>query len=191
MPPKTIFTKEQLIDAAFEIANEEGFDSITIRRVAKMLNSSIAPIYANSKDVNELKSEVVKKAIEICKEIFEQQDSRDPFLNIGISSVIFAKRYPLLFDAIALNSNDQYKQQIDPSFALSIMKQDNSLSSFSDYELQILLLKMQAIQSGLAVLAKTKLYDDIISDELIIQILDSTGKDIINGMKHRNKIQGD
>lgn len=191
MPPKTIFTKEQLIDAAFEIANEEGFDSITIRRVAKMLNSSIAPIYANSKDVNELKSEVVKKAIEICKEIFEQQDSRDPFLNIGISSVIFAKRYPLLVDAIALNSNDQYKQQIDPSFALSIMKQDNSLSSFSDYELQILLLKMQAIQSGLAVLAKTKLYDDILSDELIIQILDSTGKDIINGMKHRNKIQGD
>lgn len=191
MPPKTIFTKEQLIDAAFEIANEEGFDSITIRRVAKMLNSSIAPIYANSKDVNELKSEVVKKAIEICKEIFEQQDSRDPFLNIGISSVIFAKRYPLLFDAIALNSNDQYKQQIDPSFALSIMKQDNSLSSFSDYELQILLLKMQAMQSGLAVLAKTKLYDDILSDELIIQILDSTGKDIINGMKHRNKIQGD
>lgn len=133
---------------------------------------------------------LLKKAIEICKEIFEQQDSRDPFLNIGISSVIFAKRYPLLFDAIALNSNDQYKQQIYPSFALSIMKQENSLSSFSDYELQILLLKMQAMQSGLAVLAKTKLYDDILSDELIIQILDSTGKDIINGMKHRNKIQG-
>lgn len=71
------------------------------------------------------------------------------------------------------------------------MKQDNSLSSFSDYELQILLLKMQSMQSGLAVLAKTKLYDDILSDELIIQILDSTGKDIINGMKHRNKVQGD
>lgn len=47
------------------------------------------------------------------------------------------------------------------------------------------------MQSGLAVLAKTKLYDDILSDELIIQILDSTGKDIINGMKHRNKVQGD
>lgn len=62
MPPKTIFTKEQLIDAAFEITNEEGFDSITIRRVAKMLNNSIAPIYANFKDVNKLKSEVVKKS---------------------------------------------------------------------------------------------------------------------------------
>ncbi|MFK4997460.1 TetR/AcrR family transcriptional regulator [Bacillus sp. N9] len=61
MPPKKKFSKEQIIDAAFEIAKEEGVSNITIRKVANQLGSSIAPIYVNFKDVDELIYEVIKK----------------------------------------------------------------------------------------------------------------------------------
>ncbi|HCF51225.1 MAG TPA: TetR/AcrR family transcriptional regulator, partial [Syntrophomonas sp.] len=34
MGPKIKFTKEQIIDAAFEIAKAEGIDNITMRKIA-------------------------------------------------------------------------------------------------------------------------------------------------------------
>lgn len=61
MPLKPKFTKEQIIDSAFQIAKEEGIDKITIRKVANHLGSSSAPIYVNFKDVQELKRAVIKK----------------------------------------------------------------------------------------------------------------------------------
>lgn len=36
MPPKTKFDREAIVEAAFEIAKEEGFAGITTRSVAKL-----------------------------------------------------------------------------------------------------------------------------------------------------------
>ena len=47
MAPKNKFTKEEIINAAFDIAKVDGLGAITVRRVAQKLNSSIAPIYVN------------------------------------------------------------------------------------------------------------------------------------------------
>lgn len=52
MAPKKKFTKDQIIDAAFEIARTEGIEFITIRKVAEKLGGSIAPIYVNFKEAN-------------------------------------------------------------------------------------------------------------------------------------------
>lgn len=41
MPPRTKFSKEAIIDAAFEIAKTEGIDSISVRKVADQLLSLI------------------------------------------------------------------------------------------------------------------------------------------------------
>ena len=47
MAPKKKYSKEKIIDSAFEVARIEGIDSITIRKVAEKMGSSIAPIYVN------------------------------------------------------------------------------------------------------------------------------------------------
>lgn len=186
MPPKNKFTKEQLVDAAFAIAAEEGFDNITIRKVAEKLGSSIAPIYVNFKEIDELKHEVALKAIDINKELILQQNSGDSFLDIGIAAVIFAKKYPLLFDELALKNNDFYKDQTEArEFALNQMKKNPKLVQFNDEELQILLIKMQALQAGLSLLVRNERYSKILTDEMIIKILDETGNDVVNGMKQR------
>ena len=54
MGPKVKFTREQIIDAAFEIARTEGIDSITMRKIAEKMGSSVAPIYVNFNNVDEL-----------------------------------------------------------------------------------------------------------------------------------------
>lgn len=61
MAPKQKFTKQEIIIAAFDLAKDKGLDSITIRNVAQKLGSSIAPIYVNFNNIDELIQEVVKK----------------------------------------------------------------------------------------------------------------------------------
>lgn len=94
MPPKKKITREQLVETALAIANEEGLGNITIRKIANRLECSIAPIYVNFKDVEELKQEVVAQAMAISKALILEQNSGDPFLDIGIASVILQKDIP-------------------------------------------------------------------------------------------------
>ena len=63
MPPKVTFTKESIIEAAFELATEKGLKSISARLVAQKLKSSTAPVYSYFKSMDELKEVVRNKAI--------------------------------------------------------------------------------------------------------------------------------
>lgn len=184
--PRTKFTKEQLVDAAFTIACELGFDHLTIRNIARHLGSSIAPIYVNFKDVDELKEAVIRKAVEINKNILAQQSSGDPFLDVGIASVLFAKRYPRIFDEIVIRNEKGYQGQADNErLIISQMKKDSQLARFTDDELRLLLIKMQALQAGLSLMARKAAYRDILDDSCIIKILDDTGIDVLDGMVRR------
>ena len=57
--PKLKFTKEVIVDAAYDILKEEGFESISARKIAKKLNCSTAPIYFNFETVEKVKEEVI------------------------------------------------------------------------------------------------------------------------------------
>ena len=63
MPPKTKYNKEDIVDAAFEIAKEEGFSGITARSVANRLHCSVAPIYVNFATIDDLITDVVEREI--------------------------------------------------------------------------------------------------------------------------------
>lgn len=187
MPPKNKFTKEQIIETAFEIVKEEGIDSITIRKIADNLGSSIAPIYVNFKDVEELKEAVISKIYEIGNSILQEQNTGDVFLNIGIASVKFAKDYSVIFKDLILKNNgylDNYDEQLGNNI-IQEMKKDEDLKEFSEEELKTLLMKMQVFQAGLSIMATNESFALKLTDEKIIEMLSDTGEDIVNGMKNR------
>lgn len=187
MPPKNKFTKEQIIETAFEIAKEEGIDSITIRKIADNLGSSIAPIYVNFKDVEELKEAVISKIYEIGNSVLQEQNTGDVFLNIGIASVKFAKDYSVIFKDLILKNNgylDNYDEQLGNNI-IQEMKKDEDLKEFSEEELKTLLMKMQVFQAGLSIMATNESFALKLTDEKIIEMLSDTGEDIVNGMKNR------
>src|SRR5690625_3282529 len=97
MAPRKKFSKEDIIIAAFNIAKEKGIDAITIRKVAEQLGSSIAPIYVNFKDVEELIQEVISHTMEIAKNLILEQNSGHPFRDIGIGSIKFGKHYSVIY----------------------------------------------------------------------------------------------
>ena len=189
MPPKNKFTKEQIIEIAFEIARKEGIDAITIRKIADNLGSSIAPIYVNFKDVEELKEAVISKIYDISNSILQNQNSGDVFLDIGIASVKFAKDYSVIFKDIILKNNhylDNYDEQVGNNI-IQEMKKDEALKDLSNEELKLLLMKMRVFQAGLSIMATNESFASELTDERIIEMLRHTGDDIVNGMKTRKE----
>lgn len=62
MPPKKQLSKHQIIEKAFEMVKNEGYQSLTARKLAKELNCSTQPIYQEFADMKELKAELIKMA---------------------------------------------------------------------------------------------------------------------------------
>ncbi|NLP23868.1 MAG: TetR/AcrR family transcriptional regulator, partial [Syntrophomonadaceae bacterium] len=83
MGPKVKFTREQIIDAAFEIARTEGIDNITMRKIAEKMGSSVAPIYVNFKNVDELNEALIERIISISHQFLAEENTGNPFRDIG------------------------------------------------------------------------------------------------------------
>jgi AcrR family transcriptional regulator len=186
MPPRTKFTKEAIIDAAFDIAKTEGIDSISVRKVADNLGSSIAPIYVNFTDVDELKQAVLKKVHDIAQQMLMTQYSPDPFLNVGIASLKFAREYSVLFKDLIWGSK-RYLNSVNPSKTdlMEQMKQSSTLSGLSNEELGEIMFTMQVFQLGLSVMEVNGMLPEQFNEETIIGILESAGKDVITAARVR------
>ena len=51
MPPKAKITRDMIIDAAFEIARNEGAENINARNVSKQLSCSTQPVMYHFKTI--------------------------------------------------------------------------------------------------------------------------------------------
>lgn len=188
MPPKAKFTKQSIIDAAFEIAKVEGLGGITIRKVAENLGSSIAPIYVNFKDVEELTGEVVRSIFELSRRLLKEQDTGNPFHDIGAASLRFAREYSVLFRDLVLQPNRHmsgYEEEL--AVLVAHMKSDPELEGFTEEELKGLLFKMRIFQLGLSVMVANGLLPDGFGEEMEQGLLDSTAKELIAAARMRKQ----
>lgn len=189
MPPKKKFSTEQIIEAAWTIAKEEGIDSMTIRKVADQLGSSIAPIYVNFSDVEELKQAVVKKVSQMGQQMIHEQNTGSPFGDIGAASLQFAQEYPELFRDLAMKPND-YLQNYDQNMGAELvnhMKADPELTGFEEQELRMILLKMRAFQTGLTMMVVNRQLPPEFDLKSMRELLDSVAEDVVIAAKLRKQ----
>jgi len=186
--PKNKFTKQDIVQAAFDIAKVEGIDALTIRRIAKQIGSSIAPIYVNFKNIEEVKEAVVKQAQTVAKELILEQKSGQPFRDIGIASLKFAREYSVLYRDLIMKNNEHMKHNKESvAFAVQQMKQDPILADFTDETLRSIILKMEIFQTGLCVMAANHLLPMSFKEEQMIEMLDRAAEDIITAEQVRGK----
>lgn len=189
MPPKNKFSKEQIIDAAFKIAIKEGIEGITIRKVANLLGSSIAPIYVNFKDVQELKQAIIQKVNQLSQQMIREQNSGSSFQDIGVASLKFAKEYPVLFRDFVMKPNDyiqDYDQEIGTDL-VEYMKNDPELQGFTDEELMTILLKMRAFQIGLTIMVANDLIPEKYDLDKMTATLEDVAIDVIMATQIRKQ----
>ena len=97
MPPKAKITKEMLIDAAFSIARETGWESINARAVAERLQCSTQPVMYHFATVGELKKAAYSKADSYHTAYLMNVRGPQIMLEIGLNYIRFALEEPRLF----------------------------------------------------------------------------------------------
>jgi len=187
MAPKNKFSKEQIIEIAFDIGKKEGIESITVRKVAEILGSSVAPIYVNFKDCNELLQAVINKTRDIAINMTKEKYTDIHFLNIGIGTLRFAREYRVLFkDMVLKNINYVGDDMNSRTQLIQQMKQDKTLKDFTDEELLLILLKMSIFTHGLSIMVANNLISEKYNEQKLIELLEDTGKDIIMAASLKN-----
>ena len=185
MPPKKKYSRQQIVDTAFELAKVDGIDGLTTRKVADELGSSVAPIYVSFDDIKDLKKAVAKKTFVVSREMSKKEVTGDRFLDIGIASLRFAKEYSVLFRELVLKKND-YMEDYDQELGNEIiqeMSNEKELRGFNDEELMMILLKMQVFQLGLSVMVANDLLPEDFDEETQIELLESMGTAVINSTR--------
>ncbi len=185
MPPKVQFSREEIIEAAFEIAKDEGFSGITARSVAGRLKCSVAPIYVNFQTIEELVQAAVQRVFTLSRELLEQQTGEDYFENIGRASLAFAREYPVLFRELVLTPNPYLtSRRVITEEMVEALGEQPEMSSLSAHQRRRLLLKMQIFQTGLSAMVANGHLPEGITPEETEQLLMEAGEELLYAQKH-------
>jgi len=186
MSPKAKITKQEIIDAAFNIADNEGFHALSVRKVAATLGCSVAPIYVNFDNAESLGNAVAEKAHLIHIEMCSKPYSHEPFLNMGIGTLMFAYQHKQLYKDIIESKNQTVicTPSNHPEFFVQ-MRKDEKLTGFDDASLQRILFKMSTFTNGLCVFASAETMPNELTIDHLCSLLEETGNDVIDGERKR------
>ncbi len=107
MPPKVKFQKEEIAQAALNVARKQGIDAVTAREVAKELGVSVGPIFTWFDTMEQLKMEVYALAKARYRDhIVRGLDEPIPFLGVWRHYLAFARQEPELYRLLFLTRPD-------------------------------------------------------------------------------------
>jgi AcrR family transcriptional regulator len=186
MPPKIRFKKEDIIEAAFTIVRRHGWSGLSARSIAKELNSSTQPIYSHLKSIEDLKEEIVKKIFDLLFSYGTKKRTGDPWVDVGIGYVLFAKEEKQLFrclgDEKLLPVNRKYGEQ----YFKSVTKMLSGYPSFqglSEEEIYKVRELGFIFTFGLAVLLSNSLVTFIPDEKEIPRLLTIVDHALLKGFK--------
>lgn len=101
MPRATKYQKEDIIEAACNVAKEEGLSAINARRVAKELGCSVQPIFYQFANMEDLKQAVIAHIRKIYQSYMAAGSKEEKaYRGMGLAYIRFAKDYPDFFKVL-------------------------------------------------------------------------------------------
>jgi len=174
-PPRIAFSRDELLEAAFQLVREEGMGKFSARNVAERMKCSVAPVYRVYSSMLEFKHDVLVRIHILLQEYTHKPFTDLTFLNIGVGMVVFARDETHLFQALFLDKHNFTDILTDfRASVLSRMEATPSLNSLSRSTLENLLNRLWLFTLGLA---STVIYtpNEDISNERIIRELKQAG----------------
>lgn len=187
MPPKVNFSREEILNEAFEIVRKEGLQALSARKIAKNLHSSPQPIYREFDSMKQLEEEVIARAGEYAVAYFLQnEEGEEPFLQIGLRYVRFALEERELFQLLYMTEHGKdCFAEVNPPFdgLLERMKQDQHLKDLDETVLKRILQHISIFTHGLS----TLIYAGALSpsEEFIRESLNHMGSALIGWEQYR------
>lgn len=97
MPPKAKFTRQEIIDAAVDIARRAPLEAVTAQELASVLGTSTRPVFTYFRTLEEVRAAVVEEAGKIYGRYVERGLSMNPpFKGYGMETIRFAREEPNL-----------------------------------------------------------------------------------------------
>lgn len=166
MGRKPNYTKEEILNSAFEILNNKNLKEVTARNIAKNLGVSTIAIYSAFLSMNDLKNELSKKAKMKLFEYTKRDYTNFSLLNIGIGICVFAQQEKDLFRTIFLREGlpREFMDEVMNDFRDLIYNGFHKSDSYSRFPTEIIewiIKKGWYFSHGYATLICTGFYTDI------------------------------
>ncbi|HIY57569.1 MAG TPA: TetR/AcrR family transcriptional regulator [Candidatus Tetragenococcus pullicola] len=114
---RKIYTRELILQAAYEVMERDGFSGFTARSVADQLGVSTQPIYLEFKNMQDLKKSLIEKVYQDLEEqVFSVEHTDDKLVDMCLNYIDFAKKNPSIFMALFLDERGGGKFMYDISF---------------------------------------------------------------------------
>ena len=178
MPPKTKIEMEKIVDEAFSIVREKEFEGLNAIDLAKRLNCSVQPIFHKFKNMDELKSAVMKKILSTYHDymIKSYRDDYRSYKNMCIRYITFAKEEPKLFKILFMNNIESNIRNFSKEFYKEVEETIKQETGLDTERIKKFHSRIWVFTHGLATLIATNTY--IFSDEEINKML----SDIYSGL---------
>ncbi len=111
MPPKEKVSRVMVLNAAFEMTRENGFENVTARKLAERLGSSTQPIFRAYENMDMLKEELFYKSAELFSDhmLGSRTKGKPVYLSMGMAYIEMACKEKHLFKLIA--DIDEYETE--------------------------------------------------------------------------------
>ena len=113
MPRKTQFTPDEIIDAAYAMVKEKGWEGLSVTAVAKRIGASTMPIYSYFENLEKLKDAVVIRGWENLMAYQTQTYTGDVWIDQSIAYINFAKDEKRIFYCMFDGRNLALQRQIN------------------------------------------------------------------------------
>ncbi len=166
MPAVVELSKDRVVEVAVKIVNEEGWDSVNVRKLASKLGISTKPLYRIYKNMDEIKEDIYKEISKLYDEFLTSRiDSKKALLTLCIANVEFAQEYKNLFISLFLSNNLKWQSienVLDEKWNQGVIINLVNKHGLKFDEAKNLFMNLWLYASGLATLIAT---NDIKMDE--------------------------
>ena len=113
MARKEMITIDRILDTAFAMTREEGFATVTARKVAAKAGCSTQPIFRVYKNMEELWDAVYERAAAYFLDYYSlyPRTGKTPFANLGMAYIAFAREERHLFELLFVSGDQGSKHK--------------------------------------------------------------------------------
>lgn len=186
MPPQVKVSKERILSTAFEMVRENGFESVTARKLAERLECSTQPIFRVYENMDGLKRDLFFMGTEMFSEyiLSNRKESEPTYLSLGMAYIEIARREKNLFKLIAAIEDFDAKEIKEFLLRGEVSEYLDSLpdaESLGQKERRELFMAVWYITHGIATLVVSNRTG--LNDEEIRGLINKTYSGLLNELK--------
>lgn len=184
MPRKFMFTREDILTAAINLAREKGISAVTARGIGEKLGSSSKPIFSLFENMEDVLSAVMQEAYELYQNYLKEDMASGkypPYKAAGMAYIRFAKEEKELFRLLFMRnrSHESIEDKEDKEEKKPLLELIQQNLGISEEDAYLFHLEMWIYVHGIATMLATSYLE--LDEELISRVL----TDGYEGMKNR------